>query len=102
MRLSTTARPKPAQATGPNLGLVAVLLLASGAVALVYEVVWQRQFAFLFGSAAPATAAVLAGYFAGLGTGAFVIGRLAARWKRPLLAYALLEMSVGLGALLVA
>lgn len=82
--------------------MVAGLLFVSGAVALVYEIVWQRQFALLFGSASPATAAVLAGYFAGLGLGALVVGRFAARWSRPLRAYALLEMSVGLGALLVA
>jgi spermidine synthase len=80
---------------------MACLLFVSGAVALVYEIVWQRQFALLFGSAAPATAAVLAGYFAGLGVGALVVGRFAARWSRPLRVYALLEICVGLGALLV-
>ena len=87
--------------TTPNYEPVALLLFVSGAVALVYEIVWQRQFALLFGSAAPATAAVLAAYFAGLGAGSLVIGRWAKNWIRPLRAYALLEMSVGLGALLV-
>ena len=89
-------------AASPCFGSVSLLLFVSGAVALVYEIVWQRQFALLFGSASPATAAVLAGYFAGLGTGAFVVGRVAPRWTHPLRAYALLELSVGLGALLVA
>jgi hypothetical protein len=40
--------------------IVAALLFVSGAVALVYEAIWQREFALVFGSAAPATAAVLA------------------------------------------
>ncbi len=85
----------------PNFGLVPLLLFVSGAVALVYEIVWQRQFALVFGSAAPATAAVLAAYFAGLGAGSLMVGRWAKNWSRPLRAYALLELSVGLGALLV-
>ncbi|HYP16359.1 MAG TPA: fused MFS/spermidine synthase, partial [Opitutus sp.] len=78
-----------------------LLLFVSGAVALVYEVIWQRQFAVVFGSAAPATAAVLAAYFAGLGAGSWVVGRVAHRWTRPLRAYAILELFVGAGALLV-
>ncbi len=99
--VAKTIHATPPPATKPSIGPVALLLFVSGAVALVYEIVWQRQFALLFGSAAPATAAVLAAYFAGLGTGSFVIGRWAKKWTRPLLAYALLEFSVGLGALLV-
>ena len=81
--------------------ILPALLFVSGAVALVYEVAGQRQFALVFGSAGPATAAVLAAYFAGLGTGAWIVGRLAPRWSRPLRAYAGLELLVGGGALLV-
>jgi len=95
-----TRAPSPALA--PTDGAIAPLLFVSGAVALVYETLWQRQFALVFGSAAPATAAVLGAYFAGLGAGAFVVGRLAVTWSRPLRAYALLEFFVGVGALLVA
>ncbi|HTO04024.1 MAG TPA: fused MFS/spermidine synthase, partial [Opitutus sp.] len=80
---------------------VPLLLFVSGALALVYEIVWQREFALVFGSAAPATAAVLAAYFAGLGLGALVIGRVAKQWSRPLRTYAVLEVLVGVGALLV-
>lgn len=82
--------------------VLALFLFVSGALALVYEIVWQRQFALVFGSAAPATAAVLAAYFAGLGTGSWVVGRRARRWSRPLRAYAVLELAIGAGALLVA
>jgi len=80
---------------------LALFLCVSGALALVYEVIWQRQFALVFGSAAPATAAVLAAYFAGLGLGAWWVGLRASGWTRPLRAYALLEALIGLGALLV-
>ena len=77
------------------------LFFWSGALALIYEVIWQRQFALLFGSAGPATAAVLAAYFTGLGAGSFALGAAAKRWTRPLRAYALLEVLIGGGALLV-
>jgi len=46
--------------------LLSVVFFCSGAIALVYEVIWQRQFALLFGSGAPATAIVLAAYFSGV------------------------------------
>lgn len=77
------------------------LFFCSGALALIYEVLWQRRFAFVFGSAAPATAAVLAAFFAGLGAGSWALGAAAKRWRRPLRLYAALEASIGAGALLV-
>ncbi len=84
-----------------SLALPALLLFVSGAVALVYEVAWQRQFALVLGSGAPATAAVLAAYFAGLGTGSVVMGRFSARRGQPLLWYAAMEAAVAGGALSV-
>src|ERR1035437_988539 len=102
MRLSPRQHQVANATTAPNYGPVALLLFVSGVVALVYEIIWQRQFALVFGSGAPATAAVLAAYFSGLGAGSLVIGRLAKKWTRPLLAYAVLESLVGASALLVA
>lgn len=95
---SKSSRPT---ATGTT-GRVAAIFFFSGVIALVYEVVWQRQFALLLGSTAPATAAVLAAYFAGMGAGSFVIGRFADRWTNPLLAYARLEILIALGAAIAA
>src|SRR5262245_6825961 len=46
------------------------LLVASGAAALAYEVLWARDWALLYGSTATGTAVVLAVYFAGLAAGA--------------------------------
>jgi spermidine synthase len=89
-----------AQRSGASV-LLAFVFLCSGAIALVYEVIWQRQFALLFGSGAPATAMVLAAYFAGLGLGSFLFGRCANRWTSPLSTYAVLEFAIALGALLV-
>src|SRR6185503_2826093 len=82
--------------------LLGSIFFCSGAIALVYEVIWQRQFALLFGSGAPATAIVLAAYFAGLGLGSFIFGRYVARRGEPLNWYAGLEFAIGFGALMVA
>jgi spermidine synthase len=81
--------------------LLGFLLFGSGAVALIYEVLWQREFALLFGSGASATAVVLAAYFLGLGVGGVVFGKWGSRWGAPLSLYAALECAIAIGALLV-
>jgi spermidine synthase len=82
-------------------GALAWLFFFSGFVALVYEALWQRRFSLVFGSAAPATAAVIAAYFAGLAIGAFFIGRRVQRSESPLRLYAGLERIIAAGAILV-
>ncbi len=82
-----------------------VLLLGcffvSGLAALIYETTWTRQFSFVFGTTELAVATVLAAYMAGLAGGAAVAGRLGPRVRRPVLAYALLELGIALAALAV-
>lgn len=73
----------------------------SGAAALVYEVLWVRRFVSLFGATAPAASATLSALFLGLAVGSLVVGKRSARWRRPLLAYGILEVCVALGALIV-
>jgi spermidine synthase len=80
---------------------LAALFFVSGALALIYEALWQRLFSLVFGSSATATAAVLAAYFAGLAVGAFTIGNRVHKFSSPLKVYAVLEVGVALGALLV-
>src|SRR5687767_2695893 len=80
---------------------VHALFVASGAAGLVYEVLWMRRFAELFGATAPAAAATLCAFFAGLAAGSAVLGPLAHRLKRPLLGFAALEAGIGATALLV-
>lgn len=77
-----------------------LLALGSGAVALIYEVLWMRRFTVLFGATAPATAATLAAMFLGLAIGNAVLGGRSGRWRRPLLVFGLIEIGAGLTALL--
>lgn len=72
----------------------------SGAAALVYQVVWHRQFLLLFGSTTAATAAVIAAFMGGLALGAVCLGQYAHRISAPLLVYAGLEVAIALYALI--
>ncbi|HEX8634166.1 MAG TPA: fused MFS/spermidine synthase [Pyrinomonadaceae bacterium] len=78
------------------------LAFASGATALVYEVLWTRQFISLFGATTPAISATLSAIFLGFAVGNAVVGSRSARWRRPLRIYGMLEIGIGLTVLLVA
>ncbi|MFQ5852606.1 MAG: fused MFS/spermidine synthase, partial [Candidatus Binatia bacterium] len=80
---------------------VAVFFFLSGAAGLIYEIVWMRQLTLLFGSTIFAVSAVLTAFMGGLALGSFLFGRLAGRLARPLLTYGLLEVGIGLYALLL-
>ncbi|MBI2926977.1 MAG: fused MFS/spermidine synthase [Verrucomicrobia bacterium] len=73
----------------------------AGALALIYEVLWLRRFAVIFGATTPAAAATLSAVFLGFAVGSAVIGARAGNFKRPLYAYGIIEIAAGLGALLV-
>ena len=75
-----------------------VLFLFSGAAGLLYEVVWLRMLVRAFGVTVYAVTTVLAVFMAGLAAGAIIAGRDAARIRKPLVTYALLELGIGLTA----
>jgi spermidine synthase len=61
----------------------------------------MRWLTTLFGATTLAVTATLSGFFVGLALGSLTLGERSRRWRRPLLAFGLLEIGVGLGALLV-
>jgi len=85
------------------------LTVATGFTGLVYEVAWQKYLATLLGSHSEATAAVLGLFLGGLAAGYALFGgvtrRLVARAEtagrppRLILAYAAVEVAIGLYAL---
>ncbi len=85
--------------------LALVLTIVTGASGLVYEITWQKYLATLLGSHGEATAAVLAIFLGGLSLGYLLFGSLtrrlyvaAASSGRPprlLLAYGIVEASIG-------
>lgn len=80
----------------PFEGGLQALVFVSGVAALVYQSVWIRQLSLILGSTNHAVGTVLAAFMAGLGVGAFVVGRRADRTPRPLMLYAALELGIGL------
>ncbi|MDP2056128.1 MAG: spermidine synthase, partial [Acidobacteriota bacterium] len=90
----------PAAPRSPRwlLPLLLLLFFGSGVCALVYQVMWLRLLALVFGVTVYAASTVLAGFMAGLGLGSFVAGRLASRITRPLAAFGIAEVLVGITA----
>ena len=78
--------------------LLIVLFFGSGACALVYQVMWLRLLALVFGVTVYAASTVLAAFMAGLGAGSLIGGRYAARITRPLVAFGIAEALVGITA----
>ena len=73
----------------------------SGASGLVLEMLWTRMLTLVFGSTTLAVSTVLTAFMGGLGLGSYLAGKFADRLKNPARAYALVEASIGLYALLV-
>lgn len=79
--------------------LLALLFCASGATALIYEVLWLKELGLLFGNTSQAAAATLAAFFLGLGVGGWQWGKRVRHSVYPLRLYGLLELGVVFGAL---
>jgi spermidine synthase len=88
-------------ASGKGFNFLAICFLLSGATGLIYEVVWARMLGLVFGATTIAISAVLTAFMGGLALGSAVAGKRIARIIRPLRAYALIEIGIGLYALIV-
>ncbi len=82
----------------PSLRIAAIFFL-SGAAALVYQVIWTKELALRFGVTAHAVSTTVSVFMLGLALGSWVFGRVADRVRRPLAAYALLELGIAGSAL---
>ena len=80
--------------------IVLLLFFCSGATALVYEVLWSKYLALLFGSTIQAQSVVLAAFMGGLALGNKLFGRRADNIRRPLVIYGYIEVAIGLYAFL--
>ena len=80
---------------------VGIVFFVSGSAALVYEILWSRQFVTVFGNSAYAISIVLCAFMAGLGVGSLYFGRRADRTADPLRMYALLELGIAATALAI-
>jgi spermidine synthase len=81
--------------------VVFTCFLFSGMSGLIYEVVWTRMLTYVFGGTTLAVTTVLTAFLGGLAIGSFVGGKFIDHFKKPLLAYGLLELAIGIYGLLV-
>lgn len=92
--------PDPTPADRRTTLVVSVLFFLSGFAGLLYEVVFAKSLALAFGSTAVASTTVLATYMGGMALGSWIGGRLGARNRHPLRAYALCELGIGVACAL--
>ena len=84
-----------------SVGRVLLLLFVlSGFAGLIYQSVWSHYLGLTLGHAAYAQSLVLAMFMGGMAVGAWMASRFSQRWKRLLLAYAVLEGVIGIAGLL--
>ncbi len=81
--------------------LIGLCFVFSGATGLIYEVLWARMLGLVFGATTLAVSTVLAAFMGGLAVGSAVAGKVGPRIKRPLRAYGVIEIAIGIYALLV-
>lgn len=73
-----------------------LMFFFSGMAALVYQVLFAKELALVFGSTATATLTVLATFLGGMAIGSVIGGLVAHRLVRPLIAYAGVEVAIAL------
>src|SRR3990172_11346183 len=81
--------------------LILLIFFLSGASGLIYEIVWTRLLSLVFGVSSFAISTVLTVFMAGLGIGGYTFGKLIDKRGNPLKVYALLEILIGLYAILL-
>jgi len=79
--------------------VVYLCFFMSGAVGLIYEVIWARQLGLFLGITTYAHTAVITAFMAGLGLGSWLIGKQSDQLEHPLRFYAWLEIGIGLYAM---
>ena len=84
---------------GRRRAAILALFLFSGASGLIYQVVWFRLLATVFGATVPAATTVLAAFMSGLALGSYLLGGSGDRSGRPLRLYAGYELGIAVAAL---
>ncbi len=78
-----------------------IAFFASGASSLIFQALWTRMLHHVFGATSVAMSSVLTAFMAGLGLGAYWVGKRVHRLKSPLTVYAACELGIAACALLI-
>ncbi|MCK5862643.1 MAG: fused MFS/spermidine synthase, partial [Candidatus Hydrogenedentes bacterium] len=100
--MTTSIQSKETSKAGIGVALAFVLLFffVSGSCGLIYQIIWTRKLALLFGTTAYAISTALTIFFLGLGIGSLLGGKLADRTRFPLRFYGVFEIIISLWACL--
>lgn len=88
------------QLSVPFFHIIIACFFISGATALIYEVIWVRLLALIFGNTVYAIGVVLTAFMSGLSLGSFLLGKWADRRTNMLRIYGALELGIALSAIL--
>ena len=80
--------------------IVGLLFIISGALGLIYQIIWFKYLSLFLGNTTYAQTIVLATFMGGLAIGSALWGRKVDKTKQPLRFYALLELGIGVYCLL--
>lgn len=76
--------------------LLLALFVVSGLAGLIYQSIWSHYLGLVLGHAAYAQTLVLAIFMGGMALGAWLASRRSAGWRHLILAYAVIELVIGL------
>ena len=79
----------------PPRWLYFVMFTVSGFSGLIYESIWSHYLKLFLGHAAYAQSLVLMIFMGGMAAGSWMASRYSNRWRRPLMAYAAVEVIIG-------
>lgn len=83
------------------MGILLVVFFLSGACALAYQIIWIRMFGLVFGGTVVSMSVVVAVFMGGLALGSHIIGKYAERIGNRVRLYGILEIILGLLAVLI-
>ena len=92
---------EPSRVSRVRTGALLFLFLGSGCAALIYELVWFHVLRLVIGSSSISIATLLVSFMGGMGLGSVALPRLVPRSWHPLRVYTGLELSIGVGGLIL-
>ncbi|MBI4385024.1 MAG: fused MFS/spermidine synthase [Nitrospinae bacterium] len=92
--------PERQEAVAGEIPLVLFCFGVSGLSAMIYQVAWNRIFSLVLGSSVYAFSLILTTFIVGLALGTAVFSRICHRFRDLLKTFGVLQMSIGVSALL--
>ena len=96
-----TNASRPPRHLPAGLPLLLILFAASGCAALIYEIIWFQLLELVIGSSSLSLGVLLGVFMGGMCLGSWLLPRLLTSARHPLQIFAMLELGIGVMALLL-